>query len=96
MKFEWDEKKARSNLAKHKVNFDLAITVFDDPCALIAPDPKHSQKEKREWIIGLSDSGVLVVIFTKRLAGKLYRVISARRASRRERKMYEEFKRISI
>lgn len=96
MKFEWDPAKASSNLKKHHVSFDLAVTVFDDPYALIAPDPKHSSAEQREWIIGESDSGVLVVIFTKRLEGKVYRVISARRAKRRERKLYEEFKRLSL
>jgi uncharacterized DUF497 family protein len=78
------------------MSFDLAVTVFDDPHALIAPDPKHSSSELREWIIGESDSGVLVVIFTKRLEGKVYRVISARRANRRERSLYEEFKKLSL
>ena len=96
MKFEWDPSKASSNLKKHHVSFELAVTVFDDPYALIAPDPKHSSAEQREWIIGESDGGVLVVIFTKRLEGKVYRVISARRAKRRERKLYEEFKRLSL
>jgi len=69
VKFAWDSVKAASNLKKHQISFDLAITVFDDPYALIAPDPKHSVVEHREWIIGESDSGVLVVIFTKRLQG---------------------------
>jgi uncharacterized protein len=96
VKFEWDHAKAESNLKKHHVSFDLAVTVFDDPYALIAPDPKHSSTEQREWIIGESDDGVLVVIFTKRLEGKIYRVISARRAKRRERKLYEEFKKLSL
>jgi uncharacterized DUF497 family protein len=96
VKFDWDQAKASSNLKKHRVSFDLAVTVFDDPYALIAPDPKHSSAEQREWIIGESDSGVLVVIFTKRLEGKVYRVISARRANRRERKLYEEFKKLSL
>ncbi len=96
MKFDWDLTKAESNRKKHGVSFDLAITVFDDPFALIAPDPKHSNVEEREWIIGVSDNGVLVVVFTKRLQGRLYRVISARRANRRERKLYEEFKRLPL
>jgi uncharacterized protein len=63
---------------------------------LIAPDPAHSEKEDREWIIGESDKGVLVVIFTKRLKGSVYRIISARKATRPERKLYEEFRTISI
>jgi uncharacterized DUF497 family protein len=96
MKFEWDQVKAASNLKKHGVSFDLAITVFDDPNALIAPDPKHSVDEDREWIIGESDDGVLVVVFTRRLSGKIYRLISARKANRRERKLYEEFKRLPL
>lgn len=75
----------------------MAITVFDDPNALIAPDEKHSSpSEIREWIIGLSDDGVLVVIFTKRKSGQICRLISARKAKSRERKLYEEFKKLSL
>ena len=70
MRFEWDERKAVSNFKKHKVNFEIAITVFDDPYALIAPDEKHSTaKEKREWIIGESDNDILVVVFTNEYKG---------------------------
>ena len=50
----------------------------------------------REWIIGESYRGILVVVFTERLEGRVYRSISARRANRRERKLYEEFKRLSL
>lgn len=96
IRFEWDENKAISNQKKHKVSFELAITVFDDPSALIADDEKHSQSETREWIIGMADSGVLVVIFTRRLSGQVYRIVSARKAHRKERKLYEEFKRLSL
>ena len=97
IKFDWDSAKAASNKQKHGISFDLAITVFDDPFAFIAPDEKHStSSEIREWILGLSDDGVLVVIFTKRLNGDIYRLISARKANRRERKLYEESKRFSI
>ena len=97
MKFEWDEKKAKSNLLKHHVSFELAITAFDEPDAMSALDKKHSTDfETREWIIGLSDKGVLVIIFTQRALGKVYRIISARRANRAERKMYEEFKRLPL
>jgi uncharacterized DUF497 family protein len=71
MKFEWDSPKAEANSKKHKISFELAITVFDDPNALIAPDEKHSTPtEIREWIIRLADKGILVVIFTKRVSGK--------------------------
>ena len=97
MQFEWDTEKARRNLHKHGIAFDLAMTAFDDPFGLIAPDDKHSDTgEIREWPIGESDAGVLVVVFTRRVAGRVYRIISARRASRRERKRYEELKRISL
>jgi uncharacterized DUF497 family protein len=97
IKFEWDPAKDTANQKKHRIPFELAITVFDDPNALIAPDEKHSTAaEVREWIIGLSDDGVLVVIFTKRMSGRIYRLISARKASRRERRLYEEFKKLSL
>lgn len=98
MRFVWDPRKNNVNESKHGISFEDAITVFDDPFALRAPDPKHSTDlETREWIIGESDIGhVLVVIFTERVRGNLYRIISARRANRRERRLYEEFKRVSI
>ena len=94
MKFEWDARKSVANLGKHGIRFDLAITTFDDPYALVAPDSRHSTKEKREWLIGESDRGVLVVVFTRQ--GESCRTISVRRASRRERRMYEQAKRIPI
>lgn len=97
MKFEWDENKAKSNKTKHGVDFSLAITAFDDPFALIEDDEKHSTPDElREALIGESDNGVLVVIFTIRLSGSVYRIISARKASRKERKLYEEAKRIPL
>ena len=75
----------------------MAITAFDDPYALIAMDEKHStEDEKREWIIGKSDKGVLVVIFTIRQPGNVYRIISARPANRYERKQYEKWKELSL
>lgn len=73
------------------------MTVFDDPFALIAPDDKHSSHtEKREWIIGKSDRGILVVVFTKRLYGRTYRIISARKANKKEKETYEKYKRIPL
>ncbi len=93
MEFEWDEKKALLNQSKHKICFEEAITAFDDPMALIAPDVRHSFKEKREWLIGETDGGrTVVVIFTKR--AKVCRIISVRPANRKERKQYEFYKRI--
>lgn len=96
MYFEWDDTKATKNAKKHGVTFKQAITAFDDPFALVTLDVKHSTFEKREWLIGESDVGVLVVVFTVRQPGNIYRVITARKAKRKERKRYEEIKRLSI
>ena len=61
---------------KHRIKFETAITVFDDPYALIAPDEKHSTaKETREWIIGEADKGILVIIFTKRIQGAVLYIV---------------------
>ncbi len=93
MRFDWDGRKATSNLLKHHVSFEDAITAFDDPFALIAPDRKHSTaNEERRWLIGESDIGVVVVVFTVRQPDDSYRLISARRAGRKERTRYEEAK----
>jgi uncharacterized protein len=93
MRFDWNPAKDQANLRKHGVSFETAITAFDDPWALVAPDPKHSAAEPREWLIGEADGGkVLVVVFTKRLQDQVCRIISARPASRRERNRYEELK----
>lgn len=97
MRFEWDYNKNSTNEKKHKITFELGITIFDDPFALIIDDIKRSTpEEKREWIIETSDNGVLVIIFTKRMRGAIYRIISARKANKKERTMYEKYKRISI
>jgi uncharacterized DUF497 family protein len=87
--FEWDANKAESNLTKHQVSFESATTVFGDPDSVTIPDPEHSQIEKRFITLGRSnDEQLLVVIHTDR--GDNIRIISARAASRRERKYYEE------
>lgn len=97
MEFDWDPVKNAKNLEKHGVAFEEAITAFDDPFALIAPDLKHSTvEEERDWLLGESDLGVLVVIFTIRKPGPIFRIISARPASWRERKQYAENRRISV
>ena len=88
--FEWDSQKARSNLAKHGVGFQEASTIFGDPLSLTIPDPEHSLSEKRYITVGRAFSGkLLVVVHTER--GDNIRIVSARRASRRERKFYEKF-----
>ena len=89
MEFEWDEAKSASNLAKHGVSFEEALTVFDDSLALIFDDEEHSGTEPREIIIGYSSrQRLLVVCFTERLVA--VRIISARSVTRRERQDYEE------
>ena len=91
LEFEWDEGKAATNAKKHKVGFDEAATVFSDPLAVIFDDEQHSEEEQREIIIGHSaDNRLLLVSFTERHAAIRVRVISARRATRKERKDYEE------
>jgi len=87
--FEWDEKKARHNRNKHGVDFEEASTVFGDPLSSTIPDPAHSEEEDRYVILGESVRlRLLVVSFTER--GDDIRIISARVATRRERKDYEE------
>lgn len=96
-KFEWDLKKADENKRKHKISFEEAITAFDDPFALIASDKKHStSQETREWLIGEAVPGILVIVFTLRESKTRVRIISARKANRKEKKLYEETKRIPI
>lgn len=89
LKFEWDPKKARSNLSKHGVSFAEALTVFGDLLARVFDDEDHSIEEQREIIIGHSaKERMLVVCFTAQ--GESVRIFSARKATRRERKDYEE------
>jgi len=87
--FEWDPKKAAGNFRKHDVSFEEATTVFGDPLALLMDDPDHSQAEQRYVLLGVSNQGrLLVVAFAERPPRT--RLISARRATRRERRRYEE------
>lgn len=87
-RFEWDPDKAESNFRKHRVPFAEALTVFDDPFLLTVEDDEHSVDEQRCRAIGRSvDSRLLVVAYTER-AGVI-RIISAREATRREKKAYE-------
>lgn len=88
MLFDWDEEKAKSNLAKHGISFDEATSVFDDPLFLTFADPEHSVLEQRFLIMGESARGrLLVVSYTDRQ--DITRLISARPATRKERKAYE-------
>ncbi len=89
MEFEWDKNKAASNLSKHGVSFDEARTAFDDPLYIDFYDPDHSYDEYRYIIIGQSmQNSLLVISYTER--GNVIRLISARKATRKERETYEE------
>jgi uncharacterized protein len=91
-RFEWHVAKAAANRAKHKVTFEEAATVFGDPLGRITDDPRHSEDEERFALLGQSNKRrLLVVLFTER--GDTIHLISARKATRRERKDYEEAKR---
>ena len=97
--FVWDENKAIANWKKHRVTFDTAINVFYDRDAVILPDIKHSDNEDRKIIIGtaldvVSHVKILFVVFIERVRddnpeGRVYRIISARDATKREAKIYE-------
>ncbi len=87
--FEWDPKKAESNVRKHGVTFDEASTAFGDPLALLMPDPDRSFNEERYLVLGMSNQhNLLVVAFAERPPRT--RLISARRAMPAERRRYEE------
>jgi hypothetical protein len=89
--FEWDPRKAEANAAKHDVSFDEAVTVFLDANALDGPDLQHSKAEMRYLRLGrAADGRVLMVAYTLRRSGdaETIRIISARRANRRERAAY--------
>ena len=89
MKIEWDPKKAKSNLRKHGVSFEEAATALGDPMAATGTDPDHSISEERYVTFGLSQKGRLVVVsHTER--GETIRIISARKATKGERELYEE------
>ncbi len=86
--FEWDVAKATANVLKHGVRFEEAATAFSDPLSITIPDPAHSADEERYILIGRSTvSRVLVVVHLER--GVSIRLISARLATRRERRAYE-------
>ncbi len=88
MQFVWNSDKANANLRKHRVSFNEASTVFSDRLSVTFPDPQHSYGEERYVIIGLSSAGrVLIVAHTDR--ADQVRIISAREATRNERRFYE-------
>lgn len=91
LNFEWDEVKAAQNQRKHGISFEEAKTVFNDPFALTIVDPKHSTNEKRFIELGFSSRvNLLVVVYTERHSN--IRIISCRKATKKERKAYERRK----
>lgn len=88
LEFEWDPRKAAANLTKHGVSFEEAATVFGDPLGRILTDPRHSMDEERLVLLGFSGrQRLLAVMFVERR--ETIRIISSRRATRRERRYYE-------
>ena len=92
--FEWDQKKARSNLRKHKVSFERAATIFRDPNLLSIPDDEHSEFEERWITMGLDETGNLLVLSHRfeSLSPEVsrIRIISARKGTRKETEQYEK------
>lgn len=88
MRFQWDAAKAESNREKHGVALEEAVTVFYDPLAATFVDPQHSEGERRLITVGFSAAGLLLVVCHTERARSV-RVISARLATRRERKRHE-------
>ncbi len=89
MRVEWDPRKAASNVKKHGVSFRDAATVFGDPLAWTFPDPDHSSTEDRFVTIGLTRTGEILVVAHTDSRDRI-RIISARRATPRERRFHEE------
>ena len=85
--FEWDPAKAASNVRKHDVSFEEAATVFMDPLAVAATDPVH---DGRLLLLGMSSGSRVLVVVHAELDDETIRIISARKATRHERRTYEE------
>lgn len=91
MTFEWDETKNHINQRKHGISFEEVQTVFEDAYAILFDDPDHSDEEERFLIIGMSSAkGVCIVSHCYRGTDEVIRIISARKATRTERSVYDE------
>ena len=91
LRFQWDERKNRGNRTKHGVWFEEAQSVFDDPNARLFADPEHSKEEDRFILLGVSsEARLLVVVHCYRESDSMIRIISVRRATKKEVKFYEE------
>jgi uncharacterized DUF497 family protein len=89
MRFVWDSAKAANNVQRHNVTFEEAITAFFDPNALDTWDAEHSDDEDRFYLIGLSERRLLFVVYAEPEEGTI-RIISARRAEGKYRRLYEQ------
>jgi len=89
LRFSWDPQKAESNWAKHGVTFEEAVSVFADPFGRIFDDEPHSERERRELIVGHSKLRRLILVSFAE-GEETVRIISARKATRAERRDYEE------
>jgi uncharacterized protein len=91
--FDWDHRKAKTNVRKHSISFERAATIFHDPNLLSIPDEEHSEFEERWLTMGLDESGILLVISHTFMNLSLevcrVRIISARKATKTEYKQYE-------
>ena len=93
IKFSWDARKAKRNIKRHKVSFEEAATIFYDEKAIEFFDPDHSKNEDRFLMLGLSwRLRILVVCYCLRKQGLEIRIISARKATRKEKRAYIEGK----
>jgi len=90
--FEWDPKKNSANIAKHGVSFEEAQSVFTDQYARLLADPEHSDDEDRFILLGTSIRARLLVICHCERSADTIRLISARKADKQERRIYEEFR----
>ena len=90
LRFSWDPRKAEANKRKHGISFDEASTVFFDEDALLLDDPEHSDDEERLLLLGLSSLIRIVVVCHCVRDGDNLRLISARKATKQERRQYEE------
>jgi uncharacterized protein len=88
MKVKWDKTKAETNFRKHRVSFEEAESVFEDPLALTADDESHSHDEKRYITVGESKAGRLILV-CHTIGEENVRIISARKPARSEIKAYE-------
>lgn len=89
MKFDWNSNKAKKNVRKHDITFEEASTIFGDPLSITIDDPQHSDREERLIIIGCS-TNMKTLVVSHIDDGDTVRIISARKATKKEREYYEK------